>query len=487
MLRRRQMMAQRGAGQGATAREIDIPLPLSGLFVKSNTAEISGLYAATLENIRSDGTQLEIRRPALFGAADDTSLQRVPFAFGTNPRYLSLNDGYAATDGATFARHFNGQAMTAYISSNVVIADGLDNPMRYDGTAFSESLWTTDTGASAANFDGIVAHQDRLYFWKRGGTLEFYYADDVGAVMGGLTRFPLDRLGNLTGGIETMASLTIDAGDNANDALAIFTTTGDIVVYEGLDPGDPNGWSLSMRLKSAPPLSRFGMTRVGPDIWFITANGIVSMSETLSRGILSMVSDISLPIADHILALARIGGGEWQMHTAADGSRIIVNHYKDGTAVQFIYDTQSRTWSTENLPARMWHNLALDTQFTTGGGVLGTLVAEGDSAEMITARLYTGWFRMPQAGQIASITPTIIANGPMTVTVAVLSDHDDSAAAIADATQTVTINPDDDPNQDGRVALDDLIAIGAVGSVFQLRIEVTAAWAKFVSLRAGVI
>ena len=322
-------------------QDIPIPLPTGGLFVDAKTGQTSPIFAAELHNFSTDGILLELRPESVVDLDGGTVLQRVPYAFGVSPRYIDLRSIQAECDGVTFARQFDGNAMTAYLSSQALIADGLDMPLRYNGTAFTTALFTTSTSANVQDFDGVLAHHDRPYFWRTNGTLEFYYGD-VGAVLGALERYPLDRLGNITGNMMTAISVTLDAGENANDALAIYTTTGMIVVFEGLDPGDANNWGLSTRIQVAPPLSRFGITRVGADVWVLTAKGIISLRDTVSQGQLALANTVARPISDEILRLAQIAGSEWQLHTSADGSRVIINYFTEDLQKQFIWQADSK-------------------------------------------------------------------------------------------------------------------------------------------------
>ena len=484
---RRRIAGLRSRQIGKSARDIDLPLPVNGLNVKASTSELAGVYAARMENLRSDGVQLELRAPYARGISDDSALNRIPYEFGDRPRYVNLRPLLIDSDNASIEIPGDVDAMAAYISSNVLIADRTgNNIVRYDGTTITPAVFTLPDASTLSGHDGIISHQDRIYLWKTNGLLQFWYGD-VGAVQGAVLNFPLDRLGNITGAIARLMSLTIDAGNSYNDALCIITTTGDIVVYEGNDPGDAQNWQLSIRLRATPPLSRHGFARVGSDVWMLTASGLVSIAETLSTGILALVSNISLPISDRITQLAASGVGEWQMHTAADGSKIIVNYWLNGAAEQFMFDVQSKSWSTATIPARRWHNLGRLTQFTDGGGVIGTLLLADDTSEPKTAILHTGWFRMPQAGVITYVKPAFLAKGPVTVKVAVLVDHDESAAAIAERTITMTLSPDNPPDAGGTAMLSETIGVGAAGDVFQFRIEVTATWLKIVNMRLGVL
>ena len=483
---RRRVAGLRQRGIHQTGREIDMPLPLSGLNVKASTSELAGVYAARMENLRSDGVQLELRAPYAAGDIDDKALTRIPFEFGGAPRYVNLRQNFMDTSNALINLPGDVDAMAAYISSNVLIADASGNSIvRYDGTTFSGVAFTLPDASTLAGHDGIISHQDRMYLWKTNGALQFAYGD-VGAVQGAVNIFPLDQLGNITGSVAQLMSLTIDAGSNYNDALCIITPTGDVVVYEGNNPSDSTAWQLSIRLRAAPPLSRHGFARVGPDIWMITASGLVSIGDTLRTGVLALVSNLSLPISDRIIKLAASGVGEWQMHVAADGSKVIVNYWLNGSAEQFIFDIQSKAWSTATMPARRWHNLARLTQFTNSKGVLCTLLDADDTSEIKTAVLHTGWFRMPQAGQVAYVKPSFLSKGPVTARIAVLVDHNESAAEIAERTITVPMSHDDPPDPGGTAMLSDLVAIGATGDVFQFRIEVAAEWLKIVNIRFGV-
>jgi hypothetical protein len=482
MERIRARAARRASGGGRTSQEFAVPLPLRGLFTRAKTAEMSNLYAAEMMNLRSNGLSLGMRPGVEWVSSPSQVLQRIPFEFAAAEGYVELQPGQAKFGLTTFIRSFNGQATTASISSNLIFADGLSMPFRFDGTTFHEGAWTTSTGVNQDQFDGVLAHHDRLFFWRtRGGDVEFYYGE-LGAVQGALTRFPLGRLGNVTGRIETMRSLTLDAGNNVNDVLAIFMTTGQILIYEGFDPGDADDWRLSVRVMAAPPMSGRTMTAVGSDVWMLTRQGIVSVADSVRSSVLAFVSDISQPVSSEIVALIEQGGTTWQMATAADGSMILINAIKDGAAKQFIYYLESKSWAMADIPAREFIGLGQELQITGFDGRLGTL-KHGGSTEMITARWVTSWFRRGQMGGMHYLLPTILADGPLTIRVVLLSDLNGTGIDIAESEETVTIEPEED--EGGRVALSDVIQLDAVGQTFQLTIEVTAKWMELVSLQAA--
>ena len=449
---------------------------------EANTAEVSGMYAGELLNWRSTGASLQLRLPHSQTRSGETILQRIPFEYGAFQTYITITEDTVKSGDIGLYREGTDLMSVAFISSNAVMVDGKADPVLFNGAAFSSATFTTETDITPDEFDGVIAHQDRLFFWKTGDELDFYYGG-VGAISGALTRFPLGRLGNIRGSIIGLRSITVDAGEDINDMLAIFTTTGDIVIYQGLDPGDATDWRLATRITSAPPVSKDAFLRVGSDQWMLTAAGVVSITQTIRDSSLALVNTISRPVQDKLVEQIE-EGGEWSMHMQADARAVIIHRVFCGTPTQFIYRTDTRSWFEADIPALRWHNLGFKTQFTTLSGDLGTLA--GNGVVPVTARWVSSWFRLPRAGGLASVTPTIYARGSLEVKVTILADHDATTADITEAEQTVTIEPDDPADTDGLVALNEPIVVDAVGEVFQIRMEVTAKWAELVNLKAAV-
>lgn len=481
MRRHQQRKAARASGYGL-AREINIPLPIKGVLAEASTAEVSAMFAGELTNWKSTGASLELRSQYGLDASGLFALQRIPYEFGDSEEYIRVLGSDIRTASASLSKAYAQDYTHGLISGYAIMADGSGDPVLYDGTTLSNAAFTTSTSVTQDQFDGVLAHQDRPFFWKTGDGLDFYYGD-VGAVSGALDRYPLGRLGNIRGKIRSMKSLTVDAGHGMNDVLAIFTTTGDIIVYEGLDPGNTLDWRQLARLRVAPPIDKDAFIEVGSDVWMLTKSGIVSVARTLRDSELALVSTISRPIRKRLIARIE-EGGTWSMHMAADATTVIINRVHGGAASQFMYRTDTKTWDETDYPAKAWHNLGQKTQFTTLDGMLATLGQDGGFE--ITATWKSGWFRLPRSSGITYLKPTIIANGALSVTVTLLSDHDETSGDVSEARQTVTIEPDDPADTGGRVSIDEEIAVDAVGEVFQLELSVTAEWAEIVNMKAGV-
>lgn len=480
----RRRAAQRQRRGAPRAQETPLPLPIKGLFTDAKTAEMAGQYCARLENMRSTGVSIETLAPATFSSIDSTATLRLPFEFGGTSEYVLCDATEVTAGGAALARVVDANADYGYISNHIIVADGAGEPFRYNGTAFTAGGWAMLDSSDPATLNGFLAHHDRPYFWRYGAGLDFYYGD-VGAVQGDLTKFPLGNLGNITGEIAAIQAITQDASENLNDSLVIVTTTGWVVIYEGTNPGDAQDWRLAGRIRVAPPISADAFAQVAGDLWMVTRAGVVSVLESVRLGQLALASNLARPIkklVDEMIATS----GEFQLHVAADAESIIFHRYDPATGAsrQIIYNPISQSWSTATYPARRWHNLAGSTQFTSPQGLVGSL--RGDGTTTIRATWHTGWLRLRRGSGIAYVQPTVIAKGPLTMTLAVLTDHDETAADVAEATQTVTVQPDDPADPNGTVALNEMIAVGVSGQTYQLRMTFEATHAELVALIAGV-
>ena len=478
----RRAQAERAQSQ-AVVREVPWPLPLGGLYSDARNSEISGSLAEVMNNWKSNGISLEMRDGFTLQESN-TVIQRVGYEFGANPSYIDIYSDKIVIAGSTLAGTFASDFSHTTLSSNVMLADGVNPVLRCNGAQTIDAEITSDTGKASSEFDGLFSHHDRLYAWDS-DELAFYYGA-VGEVTGELTRFPLDRLGNISGTIKIMHSLTYDAKHGMNDILVIITSTGWIILYEGLDPGDSNDWRLMGRVKTAAPVSKFAIESFGADLWVLTVRGVVSVKDSLAKGALALTSRISQPIAD--LIIADINAGKtlsgWQMVARPDGTDVLLNVPTGTGYKQYVFTMEIGAWSTSDYQARWWHDDFERLEFTDPTGNLKRVEVGDDGGQDITAIFYTSWVRIPRYSEIAYMIPTIIADSELVVKITVLTDHNKTPDDITEATQTITIKPDTPGSE---VSLDEIIAINAIGRVFQARFEISGKNLSFENLVVGLV
>ncbi len=463
-------MRQRRA-RGAGGRLFDLPLPLQGYHARAAEADTTGTLASELLNWRSTGLTIRTREPVTWLSEPSAILQRIPYQSGTASGCIALTRRAALYGDASISGRFDGAAVAAAISGNVAFADRESGMIRFDGAEFHRDPFTFAGRAEGAPaIDGVLAHHDRLFVWSSRAEPDFWYGD-VGAVQGEMTAFPLSRLGTVSGSIVAMLSLTVDAGHGMNDVLAIFTSAGQAILYEGLDPGDAQDWRLTARIHAASPISRLGFAQVGSDLWMLTASGLVPVSDALRGSAAAYASPLGTPIGAD-LAAALAGGATLSLFAAPDGSRIVV-HAHDASPRQWCFETESRAWSRADWPARGFHGLAGEMRFTATDGREGRVDAAGE--ETIAATWQTPWVRTPGRDPgLASLEATLLVDGRATLRV--MAEGDDGQST---GWQRVTLGRDGATGQ----RINHLFAFGLVAPRIRLRMEVTASRAELLRVR----
>lgn len=481
----RAAVAQRNASQ-RSGSVINWSLPLKGIHSRAERSELVGTLAHVLRNWRPTGVSLEMRQGYEVEVRDTEVKQRIPFEFGTNPRYVTIRR-HEILFGDSRVNHIHSRHMSwAAISSGLILVDGTSQQVwRVDEKGISDAAFTTDSGKDPTEFTGAFAHHDRLYFWDR-RELSFYYAKEVGGIMGDLVRFPLDRLGNITGTVAFISSMTVNAARTISDVLVIGTTSGEIIMYEGLDPGDAQGWSLLGRIATkARPVAAAGIENFGSDLWVLTSRGIVSVRDSLAQGAMALAQSVARPISDMLVDLVQQYGDVdgWQMSMLSEKIDLVVS-VPSPQPQQYIFSIESQAWWTADYPATEFHELGGQASFTRTDGALCVLGDDLDDGKPITAPIVSGWVRVGGVQTLSYFLPTLLARGALTIEVGVLTDHNETDDDIAQAMQRVTIAPS---KPGGIVALNQTIPVGATGRVFQMRWTVIGGGVSFENLQAGAV
>ena len=124
-------------------------------------------------------------------------------------------------------------------SNVVVMTNGADTPQKYDGATISD---VTITGVTPSTLWGCNTFKGRAFYWKENDQSFWYAAAD--SYQGALTEFSLSRVAISGGSLVQMVTWTLDAGDGVNDLAAFVFNTGEVIIYQGSDPGDATDWAL---------------------------------------------------------------------------------------------------------------------------------------------------------------------------------------------------------------------------------------------------
>lgn len=192
--------------------------------------------------------------------------------------------------------------------------NGDDDPQMYNGTlwqAMNATSVPTLTGASNLSF--VWQYRSRLYFIQR-DSLSVWYLD-TNSVGGALTELPLAGLFGRGGSLLCGATWSIDGGDGMDDKWVVFTTEGEVAVYQGGNPGDSADWALQGRYDITKPMGKNCTLQVGGDVLVLTVEGIIPLSQVIGKDVAALsLSAVSRPIEpDWKREVALRGDLPWRM------------------------------------------------------------------------------------------------------------------------------------------------------------------------------
>jgi hypothetical protein len=170
-----------------------------------------------------------------------------------------------------------------------------DPVLRFNGTTWVTLLppAVPSDGASAItgpvgtpvefgrNLSYVCKYRNRFFFIGT-KSMSLWYLP-VNSVGGALTEIPLSGAATKGGYLMFATSWSIDAGDGIDDKLVIGTSEGEVLIFTGSNPADPNNWRQEGRYTISPPLGMNAHDNVGGDVLLLTVDGIVPLSQAITK------------------------------------------------------------------------------------------------------------------------------------------------------------------------------------------------------------
>lgn len=284
------------------ANSITLPAPAGGLNFRDSEYGLSLSNARILHNLMWTSGKMGPRKS--FESARSTSSYTTPGNFmaliplyvdsgggaifhqvGTDTKVMSGPNGDASLSGPTL--HTWGSTVTAnYISrvfdQKTFVCAPPNAPIEMDEPGTTVGNASFSGGITAANIVGCHPFKSRMYWWEAQADSFWYTAVNAGA--GAVSEFSLKAATNNGGNILMITSLTRDGGAGPDDYLAIFVSSGEVLVYQGSNPGDADDWSLVGRYIVPVPLSTLGFAQVGADVVYLSHRGLVSLRDVMASG-----------------------------------------------------------------------------------------------------------------------------------------------------------------------------------------------------------
>lgn len=442
-----------------TAQQQIVPAPVGGWNKRDPLAQMDPRDAIELINWFPGTSDVRMRRgnEAYATGLPNAVETLAEWAYGGNRKMIAFSAGrvYDVTNpgpvGPPLASDKSNNRWQyvnfGTVGGNYVVAvNGADAPIKFDGSTVSDigsgpESAITGSGLDPSRLIGVNLFKSRLFFIER-NSMKFWYLPPL-AIGGTAEEFDLASRCALGGQLLAMATWTIDGGSGVDDLAVFLTSEGEVVVYQGDDPGTADSWSEVGRYVLPKPIGRRCFMKYGGDILVITENGIFPLSQALITSGATPRVAISDKIRDAFTKAAQMYRNSfgWQGIQYSRGSQLIFNipTAENFTADQYVMNSQTGAWCRyTGINASCW--LESDgTLYCGGRGVVyKSDSGYSDDGEAIEADMQPAFydFGTPEKKQWTICRPTFEAGGTVIPATVLNVDYQ-----INDATGVV-VSPD---------------------------------------------
>lgn len=361
---------------------------------------------------------------------------------GASQKLLACANGHIrdVTSGTTsLASGFSVNAWQyATLDGTMGLVNGTDTPQTYNGSTVGAM---TLTGPTAANVVGVNVFKSRSYFWEEGSQSFWYSA--INTMGGAVSEFKLGRVGNITGHMVAMNSLTRDGGDGPDDLAVFVYSSGDVVIYQGSDPGDAALWSLVGLYRIGAPIGRRCTMKFNGDLVVITLDGYVSLTDVLRKRNASF-SDKVRPAVTFAAATGKAFAW-WQPAFFPAANLLLFNvPTSNSESVQHAMNTTTGAWTRfTGWNARCWAVFNDLLYFGGNGAVYKAWSGTSDNGAGILCDAVPAFssFGSNRRKQVTALQPTLETNGTIDVAVKTEKDYALTARPSANLSTGATSSP----------------------------------------------
>jgi hypothetical protein len=286
----------------------NVDLPLGGLVMKGNIADLNPKYAMELTNfLPPDGDTLEMR-PG-YGMIENSGMafegdvvcgSMFSYVFGNqssvwrtivdsnNNIYLLKND----LDGGPCQDVTPGDGIediwltSACFANRLFILDGYKLPLVYNPENANMTravFYKKEDGEIKTPLENLyhpAAFANRLFFAQL-STLNVYYGD-VFKTEGPVGTIDLNMVSRKGGSVSAIFAYSQNFNDTMYQYLCFLTSCGEVIMYTGDDPSDDNRWRLAGVYETKSPINEDCFKNTQDDVIIFSSCGPVSLKKIIT-------------------------------------------------------------------------------------------------------------------------------------------------------------------------------------------------------------
>ena len=414
------------------------PPPLGGLNTRDDIGNMDKADAAVLENFFPDTSDVQVRDGCTFFASVSTTANFETIAEFKSPQVDAIIVGsggkiacYNDSTNTVLASGFvKNDWRTVNFNEQMVLVNGFDAPQRvyHDGSFHCEPA--TISGPSAIS-EIVDAHvfKSRVFYVLRDSS-DFWYTE-TNAIAGTLTRFPLSRVARGGGKLLTIKSWSVDGGDGPDDYAVFFMSTGEVIVYQGTDPGRSGQWGIVGRFRIPELVNRRCVYEHAGKIYCVTVNDIVILPDAFQQPT-PPPSKLTGAISADWKRYKTLRG--WQFFVHPQGKKAFINVPTGSqTSYQYVINLQTGSptkytgWNTFGFG--QWQNKLYFNPYGTAGlveadnGLVDELTSGVDTAITARAEVAPVNLGQQQYKKLVDYRLRLISEGTVTISSGLAYDY----------------------------------------------------------------
>ena len=433
------------AAAAQVSQLIVAPAPVGGLNYRDPISNMSLVDALVMRNFIPKQTGAELRKGWKYHTAVLEDEEDIKSLFSYNAPDPANSKLFAAAAGDIYDATAEGVAPTVSQA-----ATGSDDDL-WNTTQFStvagNFLLAVSPGAGYWTYDGatwtqqtptnlpadptsVAVWKNRVWFTIK-DSASVWYLDTANAITGTAVEFPMGGTLRNGGYVRGLVNWTLDAGLGIDDYLVVVGSQGDVSVWQGTDPSDPDKFGMKgvWYVGPVPKYGRF-FTNYGGDVMLLSELGIVPVSRLINgqfseiqpgpaQKIQSVLSPIISKLRDQIA---------WDIYLVPNSDVLVIKLPPlDGTYEQYAMNINTGAWcNLSGMPMTATAMLNGQFYFSTDDyavakgffGELDQVATDGTGGQAVDGEVQTCFNAFNTPGQLkrfSMVRPVFIARQPPSI------------------------------------------------------------------------